>query len=72
MSVLVILLPFVLLGIVVSSSRSPAGRAPRARPISRAEAASSVVIPLLYIGLGIAIPAVVIANRGEHEAAWAT
>ena len=68
MSVLVILLPFVLLGIVVVFIAFSGGPgAAREAYLTRGGGIFRVVIPLLYIGLGIAIPAVVIANRGEHE-----
>ncbi len=68
MSVVVILLPFVLLGaIVVFIAFSGGPGAAREAYLTRGGGLFRVVIPLLYLGLGVAVPAVVIANRGEHE-----
>jgi hypothetical protein len=70
MSVLVILLPFVLLGIVVVFVAFSGGPgAAREAYLTRGGGFFRVVIPLIYIGLGVAVPAVVIASRGEHEGA---
>ncbi len=68
MDVLAILLPFVLLGIAVvfvAFSGGP-GRA-REVYLTRGGRGFRMVLPLIYIGLGIAVPAAVIANRGESE-----
>jgi hypothetical protein len=68
MGVVVILLPFVLLGVVVIFIAFSGGPgAAREAYLTRGGGFFRVVIPLLYVGLGIAVPAVVIASRGEHE-----
>jgi cytochrome c553 len=68
MSVLVILLPFVLLGVIVVFVAFSGGPgAAREAYLTRGGGFFRVVIPLIYIGLGIAVPAVVIADRGEKE-----
>jgi cytochrome c553 len=68
MAVVVILLPFVLLGtIVIFIAFSGGPGAAREAYLTRGGGLFRVVIPLLYLGLGVAVPAVVIANRGEHE-----
>ena len=68
MAVVLILLPFVLLGIgvlFVAFSGSPG--AAREAYLTGGGGAFRVLIPLLYVGLGIAVPAAVIASRGESE-----
>lgn len=70
MQIAFFLLPFVLLGaavVFVAFSGGPA----RAREayLTRGSRTFKVVIPLLYIALGIAVPAVVIAGRGQSEGA---
>jgi cytochrome c553 len=67
MSVLFILLPWVLIGIgviFVSFSGGP-GRA-REAYLTRGRKGFGVTIVIVYLGIGIAIPAVVIASRGER------
>jgi cytochrome c553 len=66
--ILAILLPFVLLGIAVlfiAFSGGPA--AARQAYLSRGGRLFNVVIPLIYVGLGVGVPAAVIASRGEAE-----
>ena len=66
MEVIGFLAPFVLLGIAVmfvAFSGGP-GRA-REAYLTRGSRGFRVVIPLLYVALGIAVPAVVIASRDE-------
>jgi cytochrome c553 len=68
MEIVGFLLPWVLVGlgvVFVAFSGGP-GRA-REAYLTRGRAAFRVGIPLLYIGLGVAIPAVVIASRGHRE-----
>lgn len=68
MEVLLVVAPFVVLGIAVifiAFSGSPG--AARQAYLTRGGRSFSVVIVLLYLGLGIAVPAVVIASRGESE-----
>jgi len=68
MAVVVILLPFVLLGIAVIFVAFTGGPgAAREAYLSGGGGLFRIAIPLLYIGLGIAVPAAVIASRGEHE-----
>lgn len=66
MSVVLFLLPFVLLGIVVlyiAFSGSPG--AAREAYLTRGNRAFRVAIPLLYIALGVAVPALIIVAREE-------
>jgi cytochrome c553 len=68
MEVVLVLLPFVLLGvgvIFVAFSGGPAGA--REAYLTRAPVLFRVAIPLLYLVLGIAVPAVVIASREESK-----
>ena len=68
MEVLLFLLPFVLLGIAVlfiAFSGSPG--AAREAYLTRGNRAFRVAIPLLYIALGVAVPALIIASRDEAE-----
>ncbi|HEY1357910.1 MAG TPA: cytochrome c [Thermoleophilaceae bacterium] len=68
MAVVVILLPFILLGIaVIFVAFSGGPGAAREAYLSGGGRTFRIVIPLIYLGLGIALPAVVIASRGEHE-----
>jgi mono/diheme cytochrome c family protein len=68
MAVVVILLPFVLLGIgVIFVAFTGGPGAAREAYLSGGGGFFRIAIPLLYIGLGIAVPAAVIASRGEHE-----
>ena len=68
MVILAVLVPFVLLGIAVIFVAFTGGPG-RARDVylTRGGPAFRVLIPLLYIGLGIGVPAAVIASRGESE-----
>jgi mono/diheme cytochrome c family protein len=68
MQVLFVLGPFVVLGIIVifiAFSGSPG--AAREAYLTRGGRSFNFVIVLLYVGLGIAVPAAVIAARGEAE-----
>jgi len=68
MEVLLVVAPFVVLGIAVifiAFSGSPG--AARQAYLTRGGRSFSVVIVLLYLALGIAVPAAVIASRGESE-----
>ena len=68
MEVVLVLLPFVLLGIgvlFVAFSGGPA--AAREAYLTRGNRLFRVVIPLLYLALGVAVPAAVIAGREESE-----
>jgi mono/diheme cytochrome c family protein len=68
MEVLLVLLPFVVVGIIVifiAFSGSPG--AAREAYLTRGGRLFTFVIVLLYVGLGVAVPAAVIAARGESE-----
>jgi len=68
MGVLLFLLPFVLLGIAVlfiAFSGSPG--AARDTYLTRGNRTFRILIPLLYIALGIAVPALIIASRDEAK-----
>ncbi|MEA2330559.1 MAG: cytochrome [Thermoleophilaceae bacterium] len=68
MEVLLVIGPFLALGIVVmfiAFSGSPG--AAREAYLTRGGRAFTVAIVLLYVGLGVAVPAAVIAARGESE-----
>jgi mono/diheme cytochrome c family protein len=70
MQVLLVLIPFIVVGIIVmfiAFSGSPG--AAREAYLTRGGRAFSVTMVLLYVGLGIAVPAAVIASRGESEGA---
>jgi cytochrome c553 len=62
------LVPWLLIGIgviFVSFSGGP-GRA-REAYLTRGQRAFAILIVLVYVGIGIAVPAVVIASRGDRE-----
>jgi mono/diheme cytochrome c family protein len=68
MEVLFVIGPFVVLGLIVlfiAFSGSPA--AARQAYLSRGGRAFSLSMVLLYVALGVAVPAAVIAARGESE-----
>jgi mono/diheme cytochrome c family protein len=68
MQVLLVIGPFLVLGIIVifvAFSGSPG--AAREAYLTRGGRSFSLVIVLLYVGLGVAVPAAVIAARGEAE-----
>jgi mono/diheme cytochrome c family protein len=68
MEVVLVLLPFVLLGIAVlfiAFSGSPG--AAREAYLTRGNRTFRIVIPLLYLALGVAVPALIIAARDEAE-----
>jgi mono/diheme cytochrome c family protein len=68
MQVLLVIGPFLVLGIIVifiAFSGSPG--AAREAYLTRGGRSFTLLIGLLYIGLGIAVPAAVIAARGEAE-----
>ena len=70
MQVLLVLIPFIVLGIIVifiAFSGSPG--AAREAYLTRGGRAFSVVMIVIYVGLGIAVPAAVIASRGQSEGA---
>jgi cytochrome c553 len=68
MTWLAVLLPFVLVGIAVlfiAFSGGPA--AAREAYLTRGGGFFRIVVPLIYIGAGIGVPAAIIASRGEAE-----
>jgi cytochrome c553 len=68
MTIVAVLLPFVLLGIaVIFIAFSGGPGAAREAYLTRGGRLFRIAIPVLYVGLGIAVPAVVIANRSEAE-----
>jgi cytochrome c553 len=68
MEVIGFLAPWILVGIgVIFVSFSGGPGAAREAYLTRGRRAFGVLIPLLYVGLGVAIPAVVIASRGDKE-----
>jgi cytochrome c553 len=70
MNVLWFLVPWVLVGIgvlFVAFSGGP-GRARQAY-LTRGNRAFRVTIVLIYLGVGIAVPAIILANRGQAEGA---
>ena len=73
MEIVGFLAPWLLIGIgvfFVAFSGGP-GRA-REAYLTRGQRAFGIVIVLLYLGIGIAVPAVVIASRGDREGNSAT
>jgi cytochrome c6 len=68
MQVLLVIVPFLVLGIVVIFIAFSGGPgAAREAYMTRGGRLFSVGMLLLYLGLGIAVPAAVIASRGEAE-----
>jgi mono/diheme cytochrome c family protein len=70
MQVLLVLVPFVVAGLGVmflAFSGGPA--AAREAYLTRGGRFFRIAIPVLYVGLGVAVPAAVIASRGEAEGA---
>jgi cytochrome c553 len=68
MEVLLVVVPFLVFGIgifFIAFSGGPA--AAREAYLNRGGRFARVAIPLLYLALGIAVPAAVIASRGESE-----
>jgi cytochrome c553 len=67
---LLVIIPFVVIGIgVVFVAFSGGPGAAREAYLTRGRRTFPLLILLLYVGLGIAIPAAVIASRGESEGA---
>jgi len=67
---LLVIVPFVVLGIgVVFVAFSGGPGAAREAYLTRGRRTFPLLILLLYVGLGIAVPAAVIASRGESEGA---
>jgi mono/diheme cytochrome c family protein len=68
MEVLLVIIPFLILGIgVIFIAFSGGPGAAREAYLTRGGRLFPVVIVVLYVGLGIAVPAAVIAARGESE-----
>jgi cytochrome c551 len=68
MEVLLVLGPFVVLGIMVIFVAFSGGPgAAREAYLTRGGRGFAIGMVLLYLGLGVAVPAVVIAGRGESE-----
>jgi mono/diheme cytochrome c family protein len=68
MEVLLVIAPFVVLGVaVIYIAFSGGPGAARQTYLTRGGRGFSVVIVLLYLALGVAVPAVVIASRGQSE-----
>jgi cytochrome c553 len=68
MEVLIVLVPFVVAGLVVIFVAFSGGPgAAREAYLTRGGRVFSVSMLVLYLALGIAVPAVVIASRGEAE-----
>ncbi len=68
MEVLLVVVPFLVFGIgilFIAFSGGPA--AAREAYLTRGGRFVKVAIPLLYLALGVAVPAAVIASRGESE-----
>ena len=68
MEVLLVLVPFVVLGLIVMFIAFSGGpSAAREAYLTRGGKAFSIAFLLLYAALGVAVPAAVIAARGEAE-----
>ena len=68
MEVLIVLVPFVLAGIaVIFVAFSGGPSAARDAYLTRGGRVFTVVFLLLYLALGVAVPAAVIAGRGEAK-----
>jgi cytochrome c553 len=70
MTILAVLLPFVLLGIAVVFIAFTGGpSAAREAYLTGGGRLFRIAIPVIYLGLGVAVPVAVIASRGEAEGA---
>jgi mono/diheme cytochrome c family protein len=68
MSVLGFLLPWLLIGIgVIFVAFSGGPGAAREAYLTRGRKAFRILFPLIYVGIGVAVPAVVLANRAARE-----
>jgi cytochrome c553 len=68
MEVLLVLVPFIVLGLtVIFIAFSGGPSAAREAYLTRGGRLFTFAIVILYVGLGIAVPAAVIAGRGESE-----
>jgi cytochrome c553 len=68
MEVLLVLVPFIVLGLTVMFIAFSGGPgAAREAYLTRGGRLFTFAIVILYVGLGIAVPAAVIAGRGESE-----
>jgi cytochrome c553 len=68
MEVLLVLVPFIVLGLtVIFIAFSGGPGAAREAYLTRGGRLFTFAIVILYVGLGIAVPAAVIAGRGESE-----
>jgi cytochrome c553 len=68
MEVLLVLVPFIVLGLtVIFIAFSGGPGAARETYLTRGGRLFTFAIVILYVGLGIAVPAAVIAGRGESE-----
>jgi cytochrome c553 len=66
MEVLIVLVPFVVAGLIVMFIAFSGGpSAAREAYLTRGRRGFTISMLVLYLGLGIAVPAVVIASRGE-------
>jgi mono/diheme cytochrome c family protein len=66
MELIAFLIPFVLLGgVVVFIAFTGSPGAAREIYLTRGTLAFRVVIPVLYLALGVGVPALILANRGE-------
>ncbi len=66
---LAFLIPFVLVGAAVLYIGFSGGRAKARQHATRASRTFKVVIPILYIALGVGVPALILANRGQAAGA---
>ena len=68
MEIVGFLAPWILIGIgVIFVSFSGGPGAAREAYLTRGSRAFAIVVVLLYLGIGVAVPAVVIASRGDRE-----
>ena len=68
MEVLLVIVPFVVVGLLVIFIAFSGGpSAARQAYLTRGRRAFTISMLLLYLGLGVAVPAAVIASRGEAE-----
>jgi cytochrome c553 len=66
MEIVAFLVPFVLLGVAVVFIAFQGGPgAAREAYLTRGGRAFKVVIPILYVGLGVVVPALILSNKGE-------
>lgn len=68
MSILIVLIPFVLSGVaVIFVAFSGGPGAAREAYLTKGSRAFTVLVPIAFLGLGVVVPGLVLANRGQAQ-----